>query len=269
MNILNNNKGAKSDRVSTGRLLLPSLLGIIVCVVSLLGVTWAWFTASASAPAAKTHAATYTLAVSTTYYSADWESQRTTTFDPNDNGGLSGQLPPATHTVTISANGTAATGYCEVKIGDENYYVKELKPKQNITFTVINSSPYEIWIDVIPHWGTYKAPSDNPPIEITNGCTVTVTDTATDSEDNETEAATTPPETSEDIPETTPIQDNTEPDNTNESSSPDTPEAPEANEAPAENTPPANVGGDDEKAPPAEYNVPSETEVTGETISAE
>lgn len=172
-------------------MILPSVVGIIVCSVCLAAGTYAWFTASVSAPTQKIQAANYTMTASTTY--TNEYGQRRLELTANSEGGLSGWLEPAEHTVTLTAGGNAASGYCNIKIGDKEYYVKELKPSQSITFTVDISSE-DIWIDVIPHWGTYQMPTDNPPEEITNGCLIEVKDTTNDPVKDETSDETTKPE---------------------------------------------------------------------------
>ena len=190
MKPLFNAKQIESTDANIGRLLLPSLLGIIVCMGCLTGLTLAWFCAGVSTPTQKIQAANYTMTASTSYQSEG--IQHLLELEANSEGGLSVQLPcPAEHTVTLKAGGNAVRGYCNIKIGDKEYYVKELKPSQSIQFTVNISSSDAVWIDVIPHWGTYQTPTDNPPVEITKDSVIEFADTTTDLVNDETSSETT------------------------------------------------------------------------------
>lgn len=60
--MIDNNKN-KEQRDDIMPLLLPSILGICLCLICICGMTWAWFSASISAPAQKMTAAYYEITV--------------------------------------------------------------------------------------------------------------------------------------------------------------------------------------------------------------
>ena len=62
---------SKSTDENILRLLVPSLLGILLCMICLAGTTWAWFTASVQTQPQTIEAANYDIAVSITNESGD------------------------------------------------------------------------------------------------------------------------------------------------------------------------------------------------------
>ena len=93
------------------RLLLPSLIGIAICMVCLAGSTWAWYSASISTLPQTITAANYDLDISVT--GAD-----ETPVEPAD--GVYA-LAEGVYTVLLEKAGDtgASTGYCVVKTGEE------------------------------------------------------------------------------------------------------------------------------------------------------
>lgn len=63
---------SKSTDENILRLLVPSLLGILLCMICLAGTTWAWFTASVQTQPQTIEAANYDIAVSITNESGDF-----------------------------------------------------------------------------------------------------------------------------------------------------------------------------------------------------
>lgn len=128
---------------------MPSIIGIIICMVCLAGMTWAWFTASVTTPPQTITAANYDVTVS---------------VDNEDITAENGQytLSGGEHTVTLKAAGNASTGYCKIIFDDNTdspYYTpqfpnpKEQNPGTEFTFTVKVSEVTKM--AVIPTWGTY------------------------------------------------------------------------------------------------------------------
>lgn len=99
---------SKSTDENILRLLVPSLLGILLCMICLAGTTWAWFTASVQTQPQTIEAANYDIAVSITNESGD--------FVPHGQPLETGK----SYKVTLTASGTADKfgGYCIVGCGD-------------------------------------------------------------------------------------------------------------------------------------------------------
>lgn len=57
-----------------------------------------------------------------------------------------------TYKVTITATGTATTGYCTVKIGDDTYYTPQIAQGDIFEFTVTANE--SVTLTIIPQWGT-------------------------------------------------------------------------------------------------------------------
>ncbi|HBF14556.1 MAG TPA: hypothetical protein DDW30_02510 [Clostridiales bacterium] len=127
------------------KILLPSVLSILLCLVLLCGMTWAWFTSTQSAPAATIMSATYNIDI----------------VAKNGETELSGQngtytlMAGVEYTVTLTASGTAKTGYCkmtlpngtslftdQIGIGEENAF----------SFKLMLEAGGEVRFS--PQWGT-------------------------------------------------------------------------------------------------------------------
>ena len=132
------------------KLLLPSLFGMAICIICLLGTTWAWFTASVSITTATIQAAEYDVDV----VIIDNElstSDKVVVSEADGVYKLSTKTSGAGYTVSITAKGTASTGYC--LINDEMATV-QLKPGESIQFTLY---PWEDGqkFTFVACWGTY------------------------------------------------------------------------------------------------------------------
>lgn len=133
------------------RLLMPSVVGIALCMVCLAGSTWAWFSASIQTVAQTIEAANFDIAVTV-------------------NGEL--VFSPVTleagqkYTVTLTATGNAPSGgYCEVKGGAVPLYTETILPDRSLTFTLIPETEAAYTFTAV--WGKY---SGGP--NITDGCTI-------------------------------------------------------------------------------------------------
>ncbi len=121
-------------------LLVPSVLGIVICAVCLAGGTFAWFTASQSTGTQQIQAAHYTVDIA-----VDKE-----TFE---NGS---ELAEGNHTLSLTATGTASTGYCEIILGSETkttvQFPKGAKVGEELTVTLVLHQAATL--TVVPQWGT-------------------------------------------------------------------------------------------------------------------
>lgn len=138
-------KYEKVSDVSFSRIIVSSVLGILLCIFCLAGLTWAWFSGSSSSAANSITAAEFKVKVKINdieITSADGKY----TLNQTENK------------VTVTADGSATTGYCIVKFGENTYHTIQIfkvpaegKP-QSVTFTV--NSVAGAKLEIIPQWGT-------------------------------------------------------------------------------------------------------------------
>lgn len=148
------------------RIMLSSIFGILICGICLAGLTWAWFTGSVSSTANTITAADFSVGVEF--------KQNELVIEPAIEN-ESYKLNSGTYKVTITASGSATTGYCtvELKLSDNNekiYHTIQLYPaggegkQQSVEFTVSVSDGSHLAIT--SQWGTcaVKATAENPRI---------------------------------------------------------------------------------------------------------
>lgn len=154
--------GKVSDKEFT-RIMISSVFGIMLCVMCLAGLTWAWFSGSVSSAANNITAASFNIQI-------DVKVKDTETTVPHtvENGIYSFSLENnKVYDVKITADGTATTGYCEVIFGGNRYHTIQIfnnsdesnsgsllstdRP-QEITFTV-NATDSTL-LKIVPQWGS-------------------------------------------------------------------------------------------------------------------
>lgn len=134
------------DRLTA--LLLPSVLCILLCMVCLCGMTFAWFSAASNTPASPVRSAEYTVSVRV----ADGET------DAPVQGGHYVLTAGTEYTVTLTASGTATTGFCLLTLsftegtGSETLYTGQFVPGQTMTFTLRLTA--DATVDFSAQWGT-------------------------------------------------------------------------------------------------------------------
>lgn len=153
--------------------LLPSFLSIILSVILLCGMTWAWFETTKSGSTEPIRTAEYGMTVTV---SGNGKIQ-----DGGDygNGGKRYILAAdIDYTVVLTATGTAKTGFCIMSFPAENaegitvtkeLYSAQMSSGSSITFTFRLEKATEV--NFIPQWGT-SARSEAPDIE--NGKTISI-----------------------------------------------------------------------------------------------
>ncbi len=152
-----------SDKNALHRALLPCILAMGLCAVSLCGVSWAWFSAAKGSNVRAVQTASYTATVTV----AD-----TAALTPQKDGSFA--LPTGTYTVTLEAAGTAKAGFCRITLGDETYYTRQLPPGDALTFTVTVHAATTL--SVMPQWGSSAHPADLP-ASVTVGTPAATTET--------------------------------------------------------------------------------------------
>lgn len=106
-------------------LLMPSLLGVAICLVCLCSLTWAWFTATQNSGVQPIQSATATVTASL-------------------NDTALGELPieegmTGTGTLTLHMDGSAQYAYVLIKVGGTEYHTGYLSATKDYTITVNES----------------------------------------------------------------------------------------------------------------------------------
>lgn len=147
-------KHEKSTDENILRLLMPSVVGIFICMVCLAGSTWAWFSASVQTVAQTIEAANFDISAAVT--------DKGGVSVPSDRPLQAGQ----TYKVTLTASGTAPSGgYCKVEGGTDSLYTITLLPGDTLTFTLIPEKDAVYTFTAV--WGKYSGGAD-----ITNNCVI-------------------------------------------------------------------------------------------------
>ena len=126
------------------QLLMPSILGMLICMVCLAGATWAWFTATTTVSAPPVSAAYFGTAVTISPAPEDEvaEDEDVKTYSINQN---------TIYAVNLTATGNASIGgYCVVKVDGDIYYTEHMDLDDDLSFSVCSSDGE---IEVIPYWG--------------------------------------------------------------------------------------------------------------------
>ena len=149
-------KYEKVSDVSFSRIIVSSVLGILLCIFCLAGLTWAWFSGSSSSAANSITAAEFKVKVKI-------NGSEITSADGKYT------LNQTVNTVTVTADGSATTGYCKVNFGGDIYHTIQIfkvpaedKP-DSVTFTV--NSVVGAELEIIPQWGTYAKPDSETLID--------------------------------------------------------------------------------------------------------
>lgn len=146
-------------------MLCPSLLGIMVCLICLAGMSWAWFTAgvqSQSTITAKSYTLNETVKVKTSGTSADSADTAKTGALPKAADGTYALAENTQYVVTLRPSATPKNGgYCILKMtyaGDsgnveEKYCTVALTSDTEFNFTVSNGDK-AVKCQLIAAWGT-------------------------------------------------------------------------------------------------------------------
>ncbi len=128
-------------------MLLPFVLGILLCLFTLCGMTWAWFSSTKSNSVSPIQSATYTL----TPQVLDESGTELTATD-----GVYTLQADTDYTVWLTATGTAKTGFCTiVPAGGEReaaYTAQMTADKMEFTLRPASA----VQISFVSQWGTYS-----------------------------------------------------------------------------------------------------------------
>lgn len=155
--------GKVSDKEFT-LIMISSILGIMLCIICIAGLTWAWFSGSVTSAANNITAASFNIQIDVNVKGTEKTVPHTV-----ENGIYSFYLENnKAYDVKIKAGGTATTGYCGVIFGEKSYHTIQIfnisdgshsssllstdRPHE-ITFTV-NATDVTL-LKIIPRWGSY------------------------------------------------------------------------------------------------------------------
>ena len=183
--------------VSLSHLFAPALLGIFVCLFSLCGLTYAWYSNSAGSTVQTIQAAVFrTDAVCTVSDAAKLEPSAkeggVLEFSLSEGKTYQFHLSPA-------ADSTASRGYCRITItaADTTVYTTEtLTPGRECSFTV--KAGQIATLQIAPSWG--KSPNENSPLNGSN-IEISAPDSPDASANSPAEPSVDAPENSSDAPE--------------------------------------------------------------------
>ena len=164
LNNLINSKNTEERSIL--RMLCPSLLGIMVCLICLAGMSWAWFTAgvqSQSTITAGSYTLNETVKVKTSGTSADSADAAKTGALTKDADGTYALAENTQYVVTLEPSAAPKSGgYCILKItpadstdgtGEVKYCTVKLTSNTEFNFT-INNGDKAVKCQLIAAWGT-------------------------------------------------------------------------------------------------------------------
>ena len=148
-----------SDRVMTCRL-ISMVLFVLFCVAAMSFAAYSYFECDVSSKDNHVEAATFRIHTAVTYTSDDNPSSTQTTVPEEAEGSFILQADNnKTYTIKISktADSTAETGFCVVKVEGDNtaYHTVQLENNGTLSFIIKNkSASTPVKVTFSPHWGT-------------------------------------------------------------------------------------------------------------------
>lgn len=131
-------------------LFAPPILAIALCAVCLCSATFAWFTASNTSRVAPITAATYEISVK-----IEKDGKALEVNEPTE-GVFKADLSEGEYTVTLTADGTAETGFGIINIsGEDARHTEQITKASPLTFKIITDSKTSLTIE--SNWGTSTA----------------------------------------------------------------------------------------------------------------
>lgn len=127
-------------------LLALSAVGLCACLICLCGVSWAWFTATASTGMTVIQAATYTVDVSA-------DENESVKIVPESGTTTVTFTAAGEYTITLTPTGTAQNGYCKISYAEGGYYTGQLSTGE-LHFKVNAGANSKL--TVTPQWGSYS-----------------------------------------------------------------------------------------------------------------
>ena len=145
-------KNERNANDNIRRIITPSILGIMICMVCLAGTTWAWFTATQDATVATSQVASFNVEVAIDGKDLSDDNkvirgndEKTYTIDAN-----------AQIKVTLESVGDANSGYCKVEVDGVTYHTSCINKDGSYSFTVCAADGK---ITISPSWKSITAGS--------------------------------------------------------------------------------------------------------------
>ncbi len=240
-----------------GHIIAPSVIGACICAVCLCGVSWAWFSASASTGTATMHSAAF--AIENVQIAADGGASAALTTDENGRYTTS-SLAPGTYTLSFHAaqDSTSKNGYCCITVFENGeaagtaYYTVNIG-SDSYTLTVKTAGAAIVKIE--PIWGDVNGRISAGTPTLVSGSTITVGNVADSGSNSQTPDDTVTAEpTDEPAVTTAPDRSPTESEpNTPETSAPTvSPAQPEESGSTEQTTAPETEAAEETTAAPAE-----------------
>ena len=125
-------------------LLLPSVLGMILCAAMLVGTSWAWFVSSVHVP--------QTMTVANFYVTPVIVDEEGTLVERTAEGSYS-LRGNTTYQIALTASSTASGGYCIVRCGEQTYYTEQIFRAGVLSFTI--TPDVDTNCSFVAMWGSY------------------------------------------------------------------------------------------------------------------
>ena len=131
------------------RLLVTSVVGILLCIVCLCSVTWAWFSADIKSPENKIETGKGLMTVTVTKETETFNVEEELTLDAGE------------YTVTLSLPANSGSGYCVIVANGKEYlspYIHKDDAPKSIQFTLKLNEQTKVTVKT--HWGIYSKTAD-------------------------------------------------------------------------------------------------------------
>ena len=144
--------GSKQDKLTDKAFtqsIAVSVISILVCVVALCSVTWAWFSEGVTSSSNTIKTGNCTVTVSVMYDGVEIAPNSDATGTYTFEAGKSYQIK-------ITFTGSAESSYCKLVIGGQDFYTEQVsmsEPNNTITFALTFDAQTEV--EIITRWGTY------------------------------------------------------------------------------------------------------------------
>ena len=160
---LHGGRHARATQKSIMRMLVPMILGLSVCLVSLSGLTYAWFTATLQGTTQTIRTAAFRVEVTVK------QGENSEPVAADDKGNYAIKAGKAyTFTMKAAADNTASRGYCKLllkKAGESAgtpYYTATFE--KNDTYTLTMTPESDMTVTVEPLWG--KIEKQTPSVSV-------------------------------------------------------------------------------------------------------
>lgn len=159
-----------------GHIIAPSVIGACLCAACLCGVSWAWFSASASTGVATIHSAAF--AIENVQIAADDGSIAALSTDENGRYTTS-SLAPGTYDLSFRAaqSSTSTKGYCCITVFENSEAAGTVYYTANVgsdSYTVTVKTEETAVVKIEPIWGDVNSRISAGTPTFASGSTITV-----------------------------------------------------------------------------------------------